>query len=443
MAKTWHYTLDGVAAQVLDEKTFVEHCLKGKVTDAAMVWTAGMPAWQPYGELRAIEEANAEAAARKAAEKQAEAEAEAKVKRYTCVKCEKDWPVSLMVQSKARWLCRLCYGREEAAAREAAERKNNRKSNWWPDTRVIVYFTAGLVAFCVAAVFAYQYLKATWNALPVQPAESWANLPSEQWPQIALPGEVQNRGGLPPLRAANNFLVVDNRFQVLGVAFARMFQEAARAELAAHADPAHPAAPGEVKEVATDIILRRLNASMAGWSMGAGPSQVVFTRIHGEINTYTKTEVFFLESSTVLSKLSKLPAEALKPRIEPFEKDMRIFVISSQVKHPGDKQGVLFGKLHGTLDAKRTLDLEMDSPIDPGALVGAPVIDGNGHLAGVVNGSFDSPDKSGQIKTLSAESLVSFSGPLGVDANTTDPHKAKPSPAASPSPSAGKPTPGR
>ena len=82
----------------------------------------------------------------------------------------------------------------------------------------------------------------------------------------------------------------------------------------------------------------------------------------------------------------------------------------------------------------------MNSPVDPSALLGAPVLDDGGHFIGVVDGTLDSPDKNGQISSLSAESILSFAGPLELILNQA----AKPgaSPAAKPgaSPAAKEPT---
>ncbi len=398
MAKTWHYTVDGVDAQVLDEKTFVEHCRDGKVTDAAMVWTAGMEAWRPYSELRAAEEANAEAAARRVAQKKAEDEAALKTEREVCDKCRKDWPIPLMVQLKTRWLCRACHHREKEEARLLAERKAGLKSNHWAEHKFLICFVAGFALLGAIGYFTVRILTDVLNAPPRQAPEKWADLPPEQWPQIALPGEVLIQGTTQPVPAANGFLI-ENGIHVLGSGFASVLQTAA-----------HPEA------VPTDLLVRRLNVSLTGWTLGSPAAHVTFTKVHGQPVAYARTGVLFLDATPpLITAMTTLPATALKTRTGSFDKGMRIFVVGTTPERAGEKQAIYSGKLHGTLNAKRTLDLEMDKPINPAALLGAPVLDDGGHFAGVVDGTFDSPDKNGEINTLSAESLNDFVGPLGLD----------------------------
>ena len=390
---------DGGQTQVLDEATFVEHCREGKVTDAAMVWTSGMNQWQTFAEMRAAEEAAATAAARRAAQKQAEEEAAAKIERQDCAECGKSWPVAFMVTAKNRALCRPCDARLGAFARLEAERKAAQKSDYL-SAKFLLWFSVGAATLSTIGYFGFHYLKARWEAPPTQAPEKWVELAPREWPQIVLPGETLVHGAAQAARTVNNFLLVDEHSRIVGIGFTRAF--------------ATPAFPGG-RPAAPDEVRRQLRATLASWSMGVGAGKTpraVFTQLHGGSAGDPKSEAVMLDAAPPLTPYSPLPAAPLRVRALPFQKDMKIFVVGTLPIHPGEKQSVYTGKLHGTLDAQRSLDLEMDAPINPDALVGSPVLDEGGHLTGVVNGTFDTPDKNGQINTLSAESLMVFAGPL-------------------------------
>lgn len=427
MARTWHYSSDGVDTQTLDDKAFAAHCREGKISDETMVWTPGMDQWQSYAELRATEEA-AEAVRRAAREKAAAGENDDSIPRFKCDKCGKDWPEALTVKTSLRRLCRLCHSREQEEARAAAELKANRKKNaWWLDTRVIVGFS---VVFTVAVgVLVYSYIlgRAIWDAPPAQTAEAWASKPRDQWPQIVLASDAQLRGWPQPLHAANTCLVADPHGHVLGLGSTAMFQAAIHASQAG-------AIPAPGKPMPTDQLLRSLGASLTEWRVGTkAPNLVVFTKIHGQLADYGKSEVVLLEPAAPLTPSPTLPATALKVRTIPVQKDLRVFVVAASPAAPRQKQTIIPGALHATYNGQKVLDLAMNEPVDPPALTGAPVLDEGGHLMGTVNGTLDGPDKNGHFTTLSAESVESFAKPLdlptekpGTKAPTKDIKDVKP-----------------
>ena len=427
MAKTWHYCVDGQTAEPVEEPTFVEHCRVGKITDTTMVWTAGMEGWQSYAEMHAAAVAVAEAAERKAAKERAEAEAAGQVQRQPCAKCGKDWPEALMVQPHGRWMCRPCYTRELDEARKKALQKAERPASLWTNPK----FLAGIAAAGALGYFGsttgYDYVKGYWDAPPTQAPEAWVEKPTGEWPQISLAADVQLRGSPQPWRITNACLLTDPHNHVLGVGFSRVFQSVANrpgsppaAEPVTLAGGLHPAAkvsrpnpPPAPAAPAPDQMLRWVVTSLTEWRVGTAPaSQTVFTKIHGLPVEYGKSEVLLLDAAQPLPPTAPLPATALRVRTIPVKKDQVVYVVGSNGGQTGAKQTVRTGTLHATFNAQKTLDLAMNSPIDPAAFVGAPVIDDGGHLLGIVNGTLDSPDRNGQIDSLSAEGVMSFAGPL-------------------------------
>ncbi len=412
MAKTWHLSTDGAVAEVLDEKIFAERCLTGKVSDATMLWTPGMDAWQSYAELRAADDAAAGAIARRAARARDDAEKVVLVTKHDCPKCGKSWPESLMAKVGKGWICRPCQARLTAEAKKQAELAAL-KQHSVINPKLVVALVLLCAALYLPVVWGVAWFKEYLHAPPTEPAEKWAGLPWNQWPLLVAPAEVRLYRWSQPVRIANSFLLRDARQRAVAVGASNVFQGlAVQARVVEpNAAPGKPLSPGRLRAWLAETVV--------GWDVGAAPPRLTFTKLRSAPVDFAASEVLLLGNEPAVEPTGLQP---LHVRTLPMEKDQPVFVVGGPLPEPvepttspsspKEKQAIRRAVLHEIFNHQKTLDLEMRVPVDPVAMTGALVLDDGGHLMGVVNGTLDPSDKKGGCRSLSAESVVAFAGAL-------------------------------
>ncbi len=425
MTRVWHFLNAGEATQTAEEDTFIAHCKTGIISDATMVWTSGMDAWKTFAELRREQAAALQKAVEAKEEVQTAEPAPAadEVKQHRCAECGKDWPESLMVKPNRRWFCRSCFVKKTLAAQKAEKFKNEKGKPLYKNKWAMGGIVAALAAAYVATNFGVDFKLRPRDPV-TQPPEKWAALPSGDWPPLSVAAEVQLRGRPSVLGVPNACLVQLSSQNTVAVGSLSAFQGLFANET--NRAPAGSGTPAAAR-VTPDQLRAQLGAALTEWRLDQpGALRASFKKIRNRPADYAASQALLLEPLTPLPEPSRLPVTPLRPRTDPIQKDVRIYIIVSTPAKPGARQTVIPGKIHAAFDAKRSLDLEMPEPVNLKAMLGAPVIDEGGHFVGIVDGSYDAPDRNGLFQSISAESVLAFAAPLGMPTPTPAPEAQKP-----------------
>jgi hypothetical protein len=192
-------------------------------------------------------------------------------------------------------------------------------------------------------------------------AEPWIATPSTEWPQIVLTNDAEFNGH-SSLQGASSFLIKTDDNRVLAATAAHLLGSAGGVE---------PAVP-----------IDQLASRIQSWKMHPRTMPDVSVEI-------TSTGVKGLERKNLdwlilsIKKIEQLPAYPLRLRKEPVGIGEPVYLIGCPYAEQDCKQkvyaGVVKERAYGDL-----CGYDLNSPVDIRGFSGAPILDANGYVVGVM-----------------------------------------------------------
>ena len=186
--------------------------------------------------------------------------------------------------------------------------------------------------------------------------------PPQTWPQIVLTNEAEFRGHTP-LHGASSFLLEASASTTWAATALHLI--------------------GENGGVEPEINVRQLDQKIAAWRMFPRTVPESFVEID-------KVAVGGLGQGgddwlllTIKASSRPLPATALKLRSHPVRVGEKVFLIGCPYEEEGCKQNVYAGTVveRGNVAFFR---YDLETPVDIRGFSGAPIVDKDGHLVGVM-----------------------------------------------------------
>ena len=201
--------------------------------------------------------------------------------------------------------------------------------------------------------------------------EEWVTKPKNEWPQIVLTNEASFVGHTP-LEGASSFLIKTNGNQVFAATAAHLI--------------------GEAGGVEPPIPISQLSQKIRSWKMF--PRTMPNDSIEADsiaVQGLDKENLDWLILS--IKDTLNLPSYPLIIRKNPVQVGEQVYLIGCPYCEPTAKQNVYVGKVTERLYGDR-FRFDITPPVDIHGFSGAPIVDKNGHLVGVMTVSFN-PRMSG------------------------------------------------
>ena len=198
--------------------------------------------------------------------------------------------------------------------------------------------------------------------------EPWMSKPPQTWPQIVLTNEAEFRGSTP-LQGASSFLIRTSDHRILAATAKHLL--------------------GSAGGVEPEVPYSQLDSWLHSWKMFPRTIPRDFIEIESLRWGPAKPSPGGDWPILNLKKpLSKLPAQPLCIRSEPVRVGEKVFLIGVPYTEPNCKQNVYVGRVTVRLHGDR-FRYDLDRPVALPGFSGAPIVDENGYLVGVITVSFD------------------------------------------------------
>lgn len=225
-----------------------------------------------------------------------------------------------------------------------------------------------LVVLALAALFALDpsHSKPPSGPAPVaSAAEEWASKPAREWPQLVLTNHAEFNGHTS-LRGASAFLIRTQDGRTLAATAKHLL--------------------GASGGVEPDVSVAALNGAIVSWRMHPRtlPDQFVSADKLG-CDGLTGADLDWLILTVKTTR--ELPATLLRLRSEPARVGEKVFLVGCPYAEPTCRQNVYAGKVTARAGDRFRYDIE--PPVDLRGFSGAPIIDGNGHVLGVMTVWFE------------------------------------------------------
>jgi hypothetical protein len=204
------------------------------------------------------------------------------------------------------------------------------------------------------------------SPVPTAPAESWASKPPSEWPQLVLTNNA-DFSGHTPLRGASAFL--------LNTGDGRTVAATARHLI------------GPSGGVEPEISVSDLNGAIRSWRMYPRtlPDQFVVAEKVGAGGLDDANLDWLIV--TIKNNTEVLPATPLRLRPHPVQVGEDVYLIGCPYVEQACKQNIYAGKVTERYGDRFRFDI--DPPVDLRGFSGAPIVDRNGHVAGVMTVWFE------------------------------------------------------
>jgi hypothetical protein len=222
------------------------------------------------------------------------------------------------------------------------------------------------------------------------PRESWASQPTTNWPALALTHETEFRGHTA-LEGATAFLVELPDKRVVAATAKHLL--------------------GPDGGVEPRLRLADVKGAVVHWSLhprSKPESTVAVAGIHGTPNDYRASEEWLLLDLD--PKESKFPATPLKVRQKPLTRDEKVFIVGVRYDNAKNAQEVFPGKI--TTPSRGLIEGTLDAPANLDGFSGAPIVDADGHVVGLITGTRSNPDKQGRYATFAGHGVEEVRGLL-------------------------------
>jgi hypothetical protein len=223
-----------------------------------------------------------------------------------------------------------------------------------------------LLLVTCSAVIALGCDRSTEPPLPTPPVEKWASQPPSEWPQLLLTNDAEFSGHTP-LRGASAFLVKTQGGRTLAATARHLI--------------------GPNGGVEPEISVAGFNGAIRSWRMypRASPDQFVVAEKLGARGLDGSNLDWLI--LTIENTANALPATPLRLRPQPVQVGEDIYLIGCPYVEEGCQQNVYAGKV--TARSGDRFRYDINPPADIHGFSGAPILDRNGHVAGVMTVWFE------------------------------------------------------
>lgn len=213
---------------------------------------------------------------------------------------------------------------------------------------------------------AYHLYNRPLNDAHLQPV-AWVKKPTYHWPQIVLTN-LAKFNGRSGLKGASAFLLKTPRGQVLGATARHLL--------------------GEAGGVQPELPVEHLDHLMESWLAypRTRPSQAIAFSGLGAEGLDSSTLDWLLLKPKEGTRIGQF--EALQIRHRPVEIGETVHLIGCPYTDPYCRQQVFSGRVT-KLDFGSMFRFSINPPVELSGFSGAPIIDANGHLVGVMTISFE------------------------------------------------------
>lgn len=215
-----------------------------------------------------------------------------------------------------------------------------------------------------------------------EPAEPWSVKPTAQWPQLTLVNDVELKG-IPKTTGGAGFLIQTKDGSILGAT------HSLREALGDKGDE-------------PSMNNGELNQHFVSWRMfpaGTPDRAITFNGFYGMPVRHSDGDVWLLQAS-VGKNLP--PVTPLKVRRTPLVRGTRLYVVARPSDDPSGKEQAFPCKVYTVAFQGEVLGLVYDKPVVSIGFAGAPLVDAQGHLAGIVTGPAEDPRADGSVMWLEA-----------------------------------------
>jgi hypothetical protein len=295
------------------------------------------------------------------------------VERAICGECQKPFPVNMMDKYGRKWVCKLCQARLQEKYQQDKDRKKH-KGGLFSGTMERIFLLLVVIGLLTAVGFsisgrlgrAIENVSNPFSIKPSLPAAEWVSLPPDEWPRIVM----VNAGTFAessPLRGGTGFLLRGAEDQVVGVTSSTLLSP----DYGVY-PPVHPASIPMV---------------LANWKM-VNPEEpqdlLRFTQTVGDPFSYLDTPVLFLQLENPTQ--TEFPVEVLRAQRGAL-KEQFVYVVTMQPRGDQFVQTVYSGTVFPSGGASKSLTVRLPEAVSDAEVPGAPILDANGHVVGMVVGS--------------------------------------------------------
>ncbi|MEX2122161.1 MAG: serine protease [Pirellulales bacterium] len=198
------------------------------------------------------------------------------------------------------------------------------------------------------------------------PAEQWASKSPREWPQLVLTNYAEFNGHTP-LHGASAFLVKTQDGRTLAATARHLI--------------------GASGGVEPEIPVAGLDAAIRLWRMHPRTLPDQFILAEKVAAGGLAQETFDWLILSVKPSSESLPATPLHLRPQPVQIGDKVYLVGCPYVEEACKQNVYAGKV--TAREGNLFRYDIDSPVDIRGFSGAPILDHNGHVAGVMTVWFE------------------------------------------------------
>jgi hypothetical protein len=226
--------------------------------------------------------------------------------------------------------------------------------------------------------------------LPATGKEAWISKPAAQWPQIHLKNEVKLTGNRSMNGASASLIKLDD---------GRLLAVTARHLIGPDGgiDPAIP--------------LAQLDSSIQSWILSTYAAAQPQIRL-GKLATKLEDEGLHDCLIFNAAEIGKLPGLALRPRTEPLKEGDKLYLLGCPYDQTPYRQNAYGGSVIGINEGGKndgTIDFKLEAQVVTRGFSGAPVIDENGHFAGIFLGHLTQQSGTGyDVRMMSAQTVLSL-----------------------------------
>jgi hypothetical protein len=195
------------------------------------------------------------------------------------------------------------------------------------------------------------------------PAETWVSQKWKTWPQIVLTNDAKFKGHTP-MKGASSFLIKSSDGRVFGVTAKHLL--------------------GEDGGVSPELDVTRFNNVLTSWRLAPRTKERSFVKVDKLVAFGKRKDDDWLVFS--LKPQSNLPAVPLRVRGTPVADEEQVYLLGCPYSDDDCMQNVHAGHVYRTYQQEIIFDFE--PKVDLSGFSGAPVIDGNGHLVGILKGKW-------------------------------------------------------